>query len=67
MVLPLWALLLCICCFRHSALDDCIALRNVMSYIAARLDVGLVDLLRRLAVSLDEPASIAQVHALLGD
>ena len=67
MVYPLWALLLCIRFFRQPALDDCIALRNVMSFIAARLDVGLVDLLRRFAVCLDEPASIAQVHALLGD
>ena len=60
-------LLLCRRNFRQPALDDCVALRHVMSFIVARLDVGLVDLLRRFAVSLDEPVSIAQVHALLGD
>ena len=66
-MVPSIGFLLCIPYIRQPALDDCIALRHVMSCIAARLDVGLVDLLRRFAVSLDEPASIAQTHALLGD
>ena len=49
------------------ALDDCIALRHVMGYLAARLAVGLVDLLRRFAVRFDELASVAQICALLED
>ena len=50
-----------------SALDDCIALRHVMGFLAARLGLGLVDLHRQFAVRFDEPASLAQVHTLLDD
>ena len=50
-----------------SALDDCIALRHVMEFLAARLGIGLVELHRRFAVCFDEPSSIAQVRTLLDD
>ena len=50
---------------RHQALDDCIALRHVMSFAAARLGVRLSDLHRRFAVSLNEPDSCVQIHVLL--
>ena len=33
-----------------SALDDCIALRHVMGFLAARLDIGLVELHRQFEV-----------------
>ncbi len=49
------------------ALDDCIALRHVMSFVAARLGMGVVDLHRHFAVSLDEPASVAQIRSLMDD
>ena len=52
---------------RQQALDDCIALRHVMSYVAARLGVRLSDLHRHFTVGLSEPDSSAQVHALLDD
>ena len=51
----------------HRALDDCIALRHVMSCTAERLGVGLLDLLRLFTVVLDEPASYVQVCAILED
>ena len=50
-----------------SAFDDCIALRHVMGFLAARLDIGLVELHRPFAVRFDEPASVAQIHTLLED
>ena len=50
-----------------TALDDCIALRHVMEFLAARLGVGLVGLHRRFAVRFDEPSSIAQVLTLIDD
>ena len=50
-----------------SALDDCIALRHVMGFLAARLGIGLVDLHRQFAVRFEEPTSVAQVHTLLDD
>ena len=50
-----------------SALDDCIALRHVMEFLAARLGMGLVELHRRFAVRFDEPGSIAQVLTLIDD
>ena len=53
---------------RHDlALDDCIALRAVMGFLAARLGIGLVEMHRRFAVSFDEHASVAQVQTLLDD
>jgi hypothetical protein len=39
----------------------------VMGYLAARLAVGLVDLLRRFAVRFHELASVAQICSLLVD
>ena len=50
-----------------SALDDCIALRHVMSFLAARLDISLVELHRQFAVRFDAPSSVAQIHTLLED
>ena len=53
---------------KHScqqALDDCIALRHVMGYVAARLGVRLSDLHRRFTASLNEPDSCVQIHATL--
>ena len=50
-----------------SALDDCIALRHVMGFLAARLGIGLVDLHRQFAVRFEEPTSVAQVHTLLDE
>ena len=50
-----------------SALDDCIALRHVMEFLAARLGMSLVELHRLFAVRFDEPSSIAQVLTLLDD
>ena len=52
---------------RQQALDDCMALRHVMSNVAGRLGVRLPDLHRRFAVKLVEPDSDAQIHALLDD
>ena len=51
--------------FRQPALDDCIALRHVMSSVATRLGVQLSDLQRIFAVSLREADSYAQIHAML--
>ena len=48
----------------HRALDDCIALRGVMECLAARLGIGLLDMLRPFAVRLDAVASMAQVSVL---
>ena len=51
--------------FSHQlALDDCIALRSVMSCAAERLSVNVIDLHRRFAVALDEEASKTQILAL---
>ena len=44
--------------------DDCIALRGVMECLAARLGIGLLDMLRPFAVRLDAVASMAQVSVL---
>ena len=49
------------------ALDDCIALRHVMSFVAARLGVGVVDLHRYFADCVDEPASVALIRSLMDD
>ena len=48
----------------HCALDDCIALRGVMECLAARLGMGLLEMLRPFAVRLDAVASMAQVSVL---
>ena len=48
----------------HRALDDCIALRAVVQGIAASYGVRVLDLLRDMVVSLDAPASAAQVATL---
>ena len=50
-----------------SALDECIALRHVMDFLAACLGNGLVELHRSFAVCFDEPGSIAQVLTPLDD
>ena len=44
--------------------DDCIALRGVMECLAARLGIGLLDMLKPFAVRLDTVASMAQVSVL---
>ena len=44
--------------------DDCIALRGVMECLAARLGIGLLEMLRPFAVRLDSVASMAQVSVL---
>ena len=49
------------------ALDDCIALRYVMTCLAAQLDIGVVSLHRLFAVSIDESASIAHIRSLMED
>ena len=48
----------------HRALDDCIALRAVVQGIAESYGVRALDLLRDMVVSLDAPASAAQVATL---
>ena len=48
----------------HRALDDCIALRAVVQGIAESYGVCVLDLLRDMVVSLDAPASAAQVSTL---
>ena len=48
----------------HRALDDCIALRAVVQRIADSYGVRVLDLLRDMVVSLDAPASAAQVSTL---
>ena len=48
----------------HRALDDCIALRAVVQGIAESYGVRALDLLRDVVVSLDAPASAAQVSTL---
>ena len=48
----------------HRALDDCIALRAVIHGIAESYGVRALDLLRPLVLSLDAPASAAQVSTL---
>ena len=48
----------------HRALDVCIALRAVIHGIAESYGVRSVDLLRPLVLSLDAPASAAQVSTL---
>ena len=48
----------------HRALDDCIALRAVVQGIAESYGVRALDLLRDMVVSLDAPASAAQVSTL---
>ena len=45
----------------HRALDDCIALRAVVQGVAESYGMGVIDLLRPLAVRLDLAASAAQV------
>ena len=50
-----------------SALDDCIALRHVMGFLATRLDIGVVELHRQFAVRFDAPTSVAQIHTLFED
>ena len=44
--------------------DDCIALRGVMECLAARLGMGLLEMLKPFAVRLDAVASLAQVSVL---
>ena len=48
----------------HRALSDCIALRAVVQGIAESYGVRVLDLLRNMVVSLDAPASAAQVSTL---
>ena len=49
----------------HRALDDTVALRNVMHSVAYRLGCSVTDMLLLHAVAWDEQASVAQVAALL--
>ena len=44
--------------------DDCIALRGVMECLAARLGMGLLEMLKPFAVRLDAIASMAEVSVL---
>ena len=44
--------------------DDCIALRGVMECLAARLGMGMLQMLKPFAVRLDAVASMAQVSVL---
>ena len=52
---------------RTLALDDCVALRHVMDFLAARLGICVVDLHRQFAVRIDEPASVSQIQSILVD
>ena len=49
----------------HRALDDTIALRQVVHNAASRLGCSVIDLLRPFSVQWDEQASTAQVAALI--
>jgi hypothetical protein len=49
----------------HRALDDCVALRQVVHSVAYRLGCSVTDLLRPFSVQWDEQASMAQVAALI--
>ena len=49
----------------HRALDDTIALRQVVHSAASRLGCSVIDLLRPFSVQWDEQASTAQVAALI--
>ena len=51
----------------HRALDDCIALEAVVDFVSARMGVTPMNLLRCFARRMDEPATIAQLGALLVD
>ena len=51
----------------HRALDDCLALRDVVHSVACRLDCSVTSLLCKLAFRWDEPASRAQVAKLIAD
>ena len=51
----------------HRALDDCIALEAVVEFVSARMGVTPLNLLRCFARRMDEPATIAQLGALLVD
>ena len=60
-----WACIVYVFVFASpSALDDCIALRHVMAFLAARLDISLVELHREFAVRFEEPTSVAQVQLI---
>ena len=63
-----WERATCVCSLSLLlALDDTIALRQVLSFVTARLDVDLTELIRHFAVRCDEALSVAQVGALLDD
>ena len=49
----------------HRALDDAIALRGVVKYMADALGVSTPNLLRRFVCELDLPASVAQLYSVL--
>ena len=49
----------------HRALDDAIALRGVVKYMADALGVSTPNLLRRFVCELDLPASAAQLYSVL--
>ena len=49
----------------HRALDDAIALRGVVKYMAEALGVSTPNLLRRFVCELDLPASAAQLYSVL--
>ncbi len=49
----------------HRAFDDCVALRHVGVALAERLGLDLPTFLRRFAVELDVPRSLAQLSVLM--
>ena len=51
----------------HRALDDCIAIEAVVEFVSAKLGVAPLKLLRCFARRMDEPATIAQLAALMAD
>ena len=48
----------------HRALDDCIALRTVLQYIADSLGIPIIDVLRPFAMKVDVTASLAQMSVM---
>ena len=55
------------CLRAHRALDNCIALEAVGDCVSARMGVIPLNLLRCFARRMDEPATIAQLAALMAD
>ena len=49
----------------HRALDDAIALRGVVKFMAESLGVSTPNLLRRFVCEIDMPTSVAQLYSVL--